>query len=148
MILVKRLQRYQRSKLEVEKNICQLGWARAHGFELGRSADISFDIQLWPLISLQPLDQNQCLVLHLKDIFHICLEIKVQGFWMTFKVFNLGSKWPHLHRAYVLRVFTNISTTVSSTGRAKHYILLTSFKFTSHQGKRVVLKEHVCIFCP
>ena len=31
-ILVKGLQKYERSKLEVEKNICQLGRPRAHGF--------------------------------------------------------------------------------------------------------------------
>ena len=57
---------------------------------------IFFDLQLWPLISLQPLDQNQCLVPHLKDLFHICLETKAQGFWMTFKVCNHGSKYPYL----------------------------------------------------
>ena len=33
-----------------------------------------------------------CLVPHLKDIIHICLKIKVQGFWVTFKLHNLGSK--------------------------------------------------------
>ena len=103
MILVKGLQRYQRSKLEFEKNICQRGQLRVLGFEPGWSADIFFDLQLWPLISLQPLDQNQCLVLHLKDLLHICLEAKAQGFWVTFKVFNFGSKWPHIYRAYVLK---------------------------------------------
>ena len=38
--------------------------------------DIFFNLQLWPLISLQPLDQNQCLVPHLKDLLRICLEKK------------------------------------------------------------------------
>ena len=80
MILVKGLQRYQRSKLEDEKNICQRGQPQAHGFEPGRSADIIFDLQLWPLISLQPLDQNPCFVPHLKDLLRICLEIEAQGF--------------------------------------------------------------------
>ena len=56
------------------------------------SADIFFDLQLWPLISLQPLDQNQCLVPHMKDLLRICLEIKGQSFWMNFKVCNYGSK--------------------------------------------------------
>ena len=84
MTLVKRLQRYQRSKLEVEKNICQLDWPRPHGFKPGQLADIFCNLQLWPLISLQSLDKNQYLVPYLKDLFHICLEIKVQGFWMTF----------------------------------------------------------------
>ena len=32
------------------------------------------------LISLQPFDQNQCLVLYLKDLFRVCLETKAQGF--------------------------------------------------------------------
>ena len=32
------------------------------------------------LISLQPFDQNQRLVPYLKDLFHICLETKAQGF--------------------------------------------------------------------
>ena len=31
---------------------------------------------------------------------------------MTSEEYNLGSKRPHLHRAYVLGEFTNISTTV------------------------------------
>ena len=66
-------------------------------------ADTFFDLQLWPLISLQPLDQNQCLVPHMKDLLNICLEIKDQGFWMTFKVCNLGSKQPYFNRGYVVR---------------------------------------------
>ena len=37
------------------------------------------DLQLWSLISLQPLDQNQCLVPHLNDLFHICLDIKAKA---------------------------------------------------------------------
>ena len=65
-------------------------------------ADISSELQLWPLVSLQPLDQNQCLVPHLKDLFHICLETKVQGFWMTFNICNLSSKYPYFNRAYVV----------------------------------------------
>ena len=33
---------------------------------------------------------------------------------MTFKIFNLGLKWPHLHGAYVLRVCNNLGSTVST----------------------------------
>ena len=66
-------------------------------------ADIFSNLQLWPLMLLQPLGQNQCLVPYLKDVFHKCLETKAQGFWMNSKVSNLGSKWPHLHSAYVER---------------------------------------------
>ena len=112
MILIKGLQRYQRSKLELEWNICKLGWPWAHGFEPGWSADVSFDLQLWPLISLQPLDQDLCLVRHLKDLFHICLETKAQCFWMTFKVCNHGSKDPYLLHKMGF-VDSQLSSTVS-----------------------------------
>ena len=47
-------------------------------------------------MSLQPLNWNQYLLPHIKDLFHICLEIKAQGFWMTFKVCNHGPKYPYL----------------------------------------------------
>ena len=73
------LQRYCMSNLDFEKIIFQLGPPRAHGFERGQSEDIFPKLQLLPLVSLQPLDQNQCLVPHLKDLFHICLKIKAQG---------------------------------------------------------------------
>ena len=102
MILFKGLQRYWRSKLEFGKNISQLGWPRTGGFEPGWSADIFYELQFWPLVSLQPLDQNQCLVPHLKDLFHICLGIKAQSFWMTFNIYNLSSKYPYFIRAYVV----------------------------------------------
>ena len=74
-------------------------------------AEIYYKFQLWPLISLQPIDWNQCLVHHLKDLFHICLEIKTQGFWMTFKVCNLGSNYPYLlHKMdFVDKVTTTIA---------------------------------------
>ena len=82
-----------------------------HGFKTGWLADNSFNFQIWPFVSLQLLNQNLCLEPHLKDTFHICLEIKVQGFWMTFKVFNLCSKYPYFIRAYVVRgwVFFGVS---------------------------------------
>jgi len=96
LILVKGLQRYQRSKLGFEKNVCRS--ARFEPMSPGSAelADILFELQLWPLISLHPLDQNQCLVLHLKVLFHICWEIKVQRFWRTFMVCNLDSNYPYL----------------------------------------------------
>ena len=122
LILVKRLQRYQRSKLEDEKNICQRGRPQAHGFEPGHSADIFFVLQLWPLISLQPLDQNQCLVPHLKDLLRICLENKAQGFWTSFKVCNLGSKYPCFIRAYVVRVLLFSFLAVSKFNSVFHHL--------------------------
>ena len=47
---------------------------------LAELADIFFDLQLLPMISLQPQDQNHGLVPHLKDLFDNCLETKAQGF--------------------------------------------------------------------
>ena len=74
------------SKLEFGKNICQSARFEPIQPVSAELADIFSQLQLWPLISLQPLDQNQFLVLHLKDLFHICLETKAQGFWMNFKL--------------------------------------------------------------
>ena len=68
-----------------------------------------FDLQLWPLISLYPLDQNQPLVPHIKDLCHVCLETKGQGYWKTFKVYNLSSNF---NRAYVVKVWTFLVTAV------------------------------------
>ena len=101
-IFVKGLQSYHKSKLEFWKNICRSARFEPTGPGSAELADIFSELQLWPLVSLQPLDQNQCLVPHLKDLFCICLGIKAQSFWMTFNVCNLGSKNPYLNRAYVV----------------------------------------------
>ena len=45
--------------------------------------------QLWPLVSLRFSNQKQSLVPHMKDLLHIYLEPKGQGFWITFKAFHL-----------------------------------------------------------
>ena len=45
-----------------------------------------------PLICLQPFDQNQFLVPHLKDLFSIFLEPEVHGHGTTFNICNHGSK--------------------------------------------------------
>ena len=112
MILVKGLQRYQRSKLEFEKNICQSARFEPMCPGPAQLADFFFKLQLSPLIFLQPLDQNKILVPHSKDLFHVCLEPEAQGHDMIFKVCNLSSKRPHLHRAYVLGVYNNLGSTV------------------------------------
>ena len=57
------------------------------------STDIFFDLQLLPLTTLQLLDQNQCLVPHFKDLFHICLEPEAQGHGMNFSVCNVSYKY-------------------------------------------------------
>ena len=51
--------------------------------------------EVWVPTILLPLDQNECLVPHLKDPIHICLEPEAQGHGMTFKVCNVGSKYPY-----------------------------------------------------
>ena len=95
-------------KLEVKKTSTR---RRRISLKSSQVSNFFFDLQLWPLIPLQPYDQNQCLVLHLKDPFHICLETKVQGFWMTFKVCNYCSKQPYFNRTYIVydRVFLEVS---------------------------------------
>ena len=45
-----------------------------------------------PLIFLQFLDKNKYLAPHMKDPMYACLEPKTQGYGMTFKPCNLGSK--------------------------------------------------------
>ena len=105
-------------------------------------ADIFSKLQLWPLVSLQTLDQNQWLVPHLKDLFHIsletkaqgfwitlncliCLGTKAQGFWMTFNVCNLDSNYPYFNRAYV----------VSSSFGCTHLYILDLFIILFHPTK-------------
>ena len=89
-------------------------WNRATMSNQAELADIFFDLQLWPIILLKSLKQNQCLVPHLKDLFCICLKTKTQGFWMSFKLCNLGSKKPYFNRAYVVSVKTQLHTTVAA----------------------------------
>ena len=45
---------------------------------------------------MQPLDQNQCLVLHLKDPIHIYLEPEVQRHGMIIRHTFMKSKYPYL----------------------------------------------------
>ena len=84
----------KKSEVKVRKQNCLLDhiwhWC---AYAQGQTGRFLFDLQIWPLIFLQPLDQNECLVHHLKDLPHICLEPKVQDHRMTFKVYNVGSKY-------------------------------------------------------
>ena len=59
------------------------------------NSQIYFNVLLWPLIFLQPLDLEGCTVSHLKDLIHICLEPEAQGHGMTFNRFYVGSKYPY-----------------------------------------------------
>ena len=56
---------------------------------------IFFDLQLWPLIFLQPLDLQGCTVPHLKDMIHICSETESQGHGITFNKIYLHSNYPY-----------------------------------------------------
>ena len=42
---------------------------------------------------------------------------------MTFKVSNLGSERPHLHRAYVLGVYNNLGSTVKMHFKGNGFIV-------------------------
>ena len=99
MILVKGRQRYQRSKLEFAKNIC-----RAARFEpvcpgSAKLADIFSELQLWPLVSLQPLDP-QYLFRKIKTLQSNTNSVQESS--STFKTFYLQSKYPYFNGAYVL----------------------------------------------
>ena len=88
---------------------------------------------------MQPLDQNECLVPHLKDLFHICLESEAQGNNMTFSVCNLGSKQPHLYSGYVVSVPSQLHTTVAQNQKV-------SYSLREKGGKRrEKLLERFCM---
>ena len=78
----------------------------------GPHRQIFFQRPTLTLIFLQPLDQIECLVPHLKDLFHICLEPEAQGNNMTSRVCNLSLKQFHLYNAYLVRVAFQLHTTV------------------------------------
>ena len=56
---------------------------------------IFFNLQIRPLIFLQPLDLQERTVPHMKDLIHIHLENESQGYRMTFNVIYVCSKYPH-----------------------------------------------------
>ena len=53
------------------------------------------NLQLWPLIFLQPLDLQGRTVPCLKDLNNICLENGSQGLAMTFNMIYLCLKYPY-----------------------------------------------------
>ena len=94
-LLVKKLQKYQRSKLEFDKKPAGSAGPGCIEFEMGRVGSFLCDLQLWPQIFLQPLDLQECTVNHCKDLIHISLEPEAQGCSMTFNRFYIGSKYPY-----------------------------------------------------
>ena len=62
---------------------------------VGWTGRFFINLQLWPLIFLQPLDLQGHTVPHLKDMIHICLEDESQGHGMTFNMIYDRSRYPH-----------------------------------------------------
>ena len=52
----------------------------------------SFELMRLGLAELADIFPKKCLEPHLKDLFHICLEPKVQGHGITLNERNHGSK--------------------------------------------------------
>ena len=75
---VKGYQSYAPSKLAVEKNSRPFGFEATfyivvHGRILVKIINIKLE-EFWAPTILLSLDQNECLIPHLKDPTHICLE--------------------------------------------------------------------------
>ena len=79
-----------------------IGPVRTHAPGVSWVGRYFFQLQLWPLGILAPPWPKPKSVPHLKDLFHVCLGIKAQTFWMTFNMCNLGSKKPYLITTYVV----------------------------------------------
>ena len=58
-LYIKRLQKYQRSKLEVDEKSASSAGPGHIGFEIGRIGNFLCDLQLWPQIFLKPLDLHK-----------------------------------------------------------------------------------------
>ena len=97
------MQKYQRSKLEIKNKI-----ADSARFDTEAPTPRAKLVDVF----LQSCDRNQCLVPHLKSLFHICLEPEAHGNGMTFRVCNVVSKQPHLYSAYLVSVAFQLHTTV------------------------------------
>ena len=56
----------------------EVSYVVVHGRILAKVMKVKVD-EVWVPTILLPLDQNECLVPHLKDLFHICLEPEDRG---------------------------------------------------------------------
>ena len=82
------------------KNIRGQSWRLIRNCRLSQIRDwcawhTFVDLQLWPLIFLQPLDLQECTVPHLKDMIHISLEPETQGCGVTFNMGYVGSNYAY-----------------------------------------------------
>ena len=82
-------------KVGGRKKSARAAGPRAHQSRIWPSRQFLIDLQLWPLIFLQPLDLQERTVPHLKDLIHICLENESQGHGMTSNMIYDRSKYPH-----------------------------------------------------
>ena len=89
-------------KVGGRKKSARAAGPRAHRTRIWPRRQFLIDLQLWPLIFLQPLDLQECTVPHLKDLIHICLENESQCHGMTFNMIYDCSKYPHFisHRGF------------------------------------------------
>ena len=111
MILVKGLQRYQRSKLEVNKNICLLARFENDAPRAGCVGRYFFLPLTLTSDILQPQDQNKFLVPHLTVPIHTCLEPEILRLWHHF--------WSYF---YTTKITLNHLTKYKLTGN--HYSFL------------------------
>ena len=94
------LQNWSQSKFAIKKNSRPFGFEATfhvvvHGRILAKFHKVKVD-KLWAPTAPLPYDQNECLVPHLKDLAHICLELEAQRRSMAFRAIFLGSKYPQI----------------------------------------------------
>ena len=102
---IKRLQKNQISKLEVEK-IYQISWALGASFQNLSESAISYRPPTLTFDFLQPLGLQEHALSHLKDVVHICLETESQDHGMTFNVIYVCSNYTYFI-SYRLNGFCN-----------------------------------------
>ena len=107
-------------------------------FNSGRVGEFFSNLQLWQLVTLQPLTYSNLQYLFGKDLDIVVNIISLQETASILKIgFDL-SKWPHLHRAYVIRDCIFFATTVYNLPAQDPY---SSGKFLEQiKGKMNVLK--------
>ena len=90
-------------------------WTRAAlvYFELGRGKNILSNLQLWQLATLQPVDLQRPTVPLWKDLNPLNKLISIKRTERIFNTSYAQSKWPHLHRAYVIGVCIFFAMAVS-----------------------------------
>ena len=138
-LYVKGLQSYQLSKLEVSRKVCQPAppqSARLPGFEPRSRSNHSQSLMAGNFAALWPTDPK---FLALKDLNLLKKHIKNQVASSILKVVFAFSKWPHLHRAYVISGCIFFATAVCTLNLSFHrafqilmLIVFRSLKYLQH----------------